>query len=284
MLSTIYPDSYTNSSAQANVASITFAGTVVGMLFFGYTSDHFSRKWSLFTSTIIIILFAILGTASYGAGGSPSGLLTALVVYRFFLGIGMSIYTINEIHFADYNRHWRRISSRQRRLCRIDGRAQARNTEQVVHSIHKRPNRLGILHQRNRCHGRCPRHGRESSSRCLADLSRNRYHSSSFAALPASQVTRARSIQARIFGQSENSLATHYQVLLVSPQYRQHHLVHLRLQRLLFRYLRDLHPGQFARRICASVEESGVEYSDQFLLYAWLPRWCFCRRSALHGS
>jgi MFS family permease len=91
MLKTIYPDAYANSSAQANVASITFAGTVVGMLFFGYTSDHFSRKWSLFTSTIIIILFAILGTASYGAGDSPHGLLTALVVYRFFLGIGEPI-------------------------------------------------------------------------------------------------------------------------------------------------------------------------------------------------
>ena len=97
MLKTIYPDSYANSSAQANVSSITFAGTVVGMLFFGYTSDHFSRKWSLFTSTIIIILFAILGTASYGAGGSPSGLLTALVVYRFFLGIGASF--LSRLHF-----------------------------------------------------------------------------------------------------------------------------------------------------------------------------------------
>ncbi|KAF9697980.1 hypothetical protein EKO04_004532 [Ascochyta lentis] len=89
MLSRIYPDAYTSSSAQANVASITFAGTVVGMLFFGYTSDHFSRKWSLFVSTIIIILFAALGTGSYGAGGSPSGLLAALVAYRFFLGIGI---------------------------------------------------------------------------------------------------------------------------------------------------------------------------------------------------
>ena len=88
MLSYIYPDAYKTSSAQANVASITFAGTVVGMLFFGYTSDHFSRKWSLFASTIIIILFAALGTGSYGAGGSPSGLLAALVAYRFFLGIG----------------------------------------------------------------------------------------------------------------------------------------------------------------------------------------------------
>jgi MFS family permease len=88
MLSRIYPKAYTSSSAQANVASITFAGTVVGMLFFGYTSDHFSRKWSLFASTIIIILFAALGTGSYGAGGSPTGLLAALVAYRFFLGIG----------------------------------------------------------------------------------------------------------------------------------------------------------------------------------------------------
>lgn len=88
MLKTIYPDSYVNSSAQANVSSITFAGTVLGMLFFGYTSDHFSRKWSLLVSTLIIILFAALGAGSYGAGGSPTGLLAALVAYRFFLGIG----------------------------------------------------------------------------------------------------------------------------------------------------------------------------------------------------
>ena len=91
MLSTIYPDAYEGSSAQANVASITFAGTVLGMLFFGYTSDHYSRKWSLFASTIIIILFATLGTGSYGAGGSPKGLLAALVAYRFFLGIGKQL-------------------------------------------------------------------------------------------------------------------------------------------------------------------------------------------------
>jgi MFS family permease len=40
-------------------------------------------------STIILILFAILATASYGAGGSAGGLLAALVAYRFFLGIGI---------------------------------------------------------------------------------------------------------------------------------------------------------------------------------------------------
>ncbi|KAF2801096.1 MFS general substrate transporter [Melanomma pulvis-pyrius CBS 109.77] len=89
MLKKIYPDAYKHSSAQANISSITFAGTVLGMLFFGYTSDHFSRKWSLLASTIIIILFAALGAGSYGAGGSPTGLLAALAAYRFFLGIGI---------------------------------------------------------------------------------------------------------------------------------------------------------------------------------------------------
>lgn len=89
MLSAIYPKEYAGSAAQANVSSITFAGTVVGMLFFGYTSDHYSRKWSLFVSTLIILLFAALGAGSYGAHDSIGGLLAALTAYRFFLGIGI---------------------------------------------------------------------------------------------------------------------------------------------------------------------------------------------------
>ncbi|KAK4987967.1 glycerophosphoinositol permease [Elasticomyces elasticus] len=89
MLKIIYGKAYSNSPAQSNVSSITFAGTVVGMLIFGYTSDHYSRKWSLFFSTIIILVFAALGAGSYGAGGSVGGLLAALTAYRFFLGIGI---------------------------------------------------------------------------------------------------------------------------------------------------------------------------------------------------
>lgn len=84
-----YPDVYPNSVAKANASSIVFAGTVVGQLFFGWMSDHVSRKYALLTSTLVLILFAILGTASYGAGGSVSGLLTAFTAYRFFLGIGI---------------------------------------------------------------------------------------------------------------------------------------------------------------------------------------------------
>jgi MFS family permease len=89
MLKQIYGPTFTNSSAVANINSITFVGTVLGMLFFGYTSDKYSRKWSLMASTLILILFAILATASYGYHGSPAGMFAALTAYRFFLGIGI---------------------------------------------------------------------------------------------------------------------------------------------------------------------------------------------------
>ncbi|OJJ02706.1 hypothetical protein ASPVEDRAFT_131818 [Aspergillus versicolor CBS 583.65] len=89
MLSMIYADAYTKSSASKNVSSIAFAGTVVGMLFFGVLSDHWSRKGSLLASTLILILFAILSTGSYGYHGSVYGLFSALAAYRFFLGIGI---------------------------------------------------------------------------------------------------------------------------------------------------------------------------------------------------
>jgi MFS family permease len=89
MLGRIYGTAFTDSKSYSNVSSIAFVGTVVGQLFFGYTSDHISRKWSLVVSTIILILFAILATGSYGAGGSLEGMLAALTAYRFFLGIGI---------------------------------------------------------------------------------------------------------------------------------------------------------------------------------------------------
>ena len=89
VLTKIYGKQYTDSSAAQNVSSIAFAGTVVGQLFFGYTSDHYSRKWSLLAATIILFIFAALGAGSYGAGGSIPGLFAALTAYRFLLGIGI---------------------------------------------------------------------------------------------------------------------------------------------------------------------------------------------------
>ena len=89
MLGILYPDEYANSPASQNVSSIVFAGTVVGQLVFGYVSDHWSRKWTLFTSTMILIVFAILCAGSWGLHGSVYGMLAALTAYRFFLGIGI---------------------------------------------------------------------------------------------------------------------------------------------------------------------------------------------------
>lgn len=39
-LAALYKKEYTNSDAQSNVTAIAFAGTVLGQLIFGYTSDR----------------------------------------------------------------------------------------------------------------------------------------------------------------------------------------------------------------------------------------------------
>lgn len=88
MLKTLYTTEYTGSSAQRNVSSIAFAGTVVGQLAFGYLSDHWSRSNALLLSTVILIVFAALGAGSYG-GGTVNGIFAALTAYRFLLGIGI---------------------------------------------------------------------------------------------------------------------------------------------------------------------------------------------------
>ncbi|CZR52209.1 related to GIT1-Glycerophosphoinositol transporter also able to mediate low-affinity phosphate transport [Phialocephala subalpina] len=89
MLKKIYGTEYTGSNAQKNISAITFAGTVVGQLVFGYTSDKWSRKNSLLLSTLILIVFAALGAGSYGYHGSLQGMFAALTAYRFLVGIGI---------------------------------------------------------------------------------------------------------------------------------------------------------------------------------------------------
>jgi MFS family permease len=89
MLGKIYGTRFKESNGILLLNPMTFAGTALGMLLFGFTSDHWSRKGSLLASTVIIIVFAILQTASYGAGGTMESMVLALTVYRFFLGIGI---------------------------------------------------------------------------------------------------------------------------------------------------------------------------------------------------
>lgn len=88
-LGLLYPKQYEHSTYHQNITAIAFAGTVVGQLFFGYTSDRYSRKNSLLASTIILIVFAALGAGAWGANGTVNGLLAALTAYRFLLGIGI---------------------------------------------------------------------------------------------------------------------------------------------------------------------------------------------------
>jgi len=71
------------------LSSLGFAGTVVGMLTFGYISDKFGRKFGMMTATGIVALFSGLSAASSGAHGSVGGLLSMLSAMRFLLGIGV---------------------------------------------------------------------------------------------------------------------------------------------------------------------------------------------------
>lgn len=88
-LSTLYPAQVANSSALSNVSSIAFVGTIVGQLSFGYISDKFSRKLGMLISSILLIVFSVLCAGSYGGKNNVEGMLIALTVYRFFLGIGI---------------------------------------------------------------------------------------------------------------------------------------------------------------------------------------------------
>ncbi|CAJ2505246.1 Uu.00g126400.m01.CDS01 [Anthostomella pinea] len=83
-----YGDVYKNSNAYSVVPAIAFAGTVVGQLVFGYTSDKWSRKDSLLVSTVILIVFTALAAGSYWHG-EAHGLFSMLTAWRFFVGVGI---------------------------------------------------------------------------------------------------------------------------------------------------------------------------------------------------
>ncbi|KAK8145567.1 hypothetical protein G3M48_004248 [Beauveria asiatica] len=87
-LSRQYGKIYDTSRAKDVVASVAFAGTVLGQLIFGFTSDHWSRSNSLVTSTAILIIFTALAAGSYWHGEAV-GMFNMLAAWRFFVGIGI---------------------------------------------------------------------------------------------------------------------------------------------------------------------------------------------------
>ncbi|EEB08488.1 glycerophosphodiester transporter [Schizosaccharomyces japonicus yFS275] len=89
ILKKLYPTETAHSSALKNVGMIAYVGTLVGQLTFGYISDQIGRKRGMITATIILIVSIALCAGAYGNHGSIKGMITALIVYRFFLGIGI---------------------------------------------------------------------------------------------------------------------------------------------------------------------------------------------------
>ncbi|KAG5417825.1 GIT3 [Candida metapsilosis] len=84
----IYKEEFTKSSAMSNVASIAFAGTVVGQLGFGYISDRIARRGGMMVANVMLIVFTLLcAVGSWGA--TTQGFFACLTVWRFFLGVGI---------------------------------------------------------------------------------------------------------------------------------------------------------------------------------------------------
>ncbi|KAG0705715.1 major facilitator superfamily domain-containing protein [Suillus ampliporus] len=88
LLTRIYPTGITTNYS-TTLRSVAFAGTVVGMLTFGYLSDKVGRKFGMMAATGIVALFSGLSAASSGANDSLNGMLAMLIACRFLLGIGV---------------------------------------------------------------------------------------------------------------------------------------------------------------------------------------------------
>ncbi|EEB08961.2 glycerophosphodiester transporter [Schizosaccharomyces japonicus yFS275] len=89
ILRKLYPAETKHSHALQNVGMIAYVGTIVGQLSFGYVSDQIGRKRGMIVATVILIVATALCTGAYGPHGSIDGMITALIVYRFFLGVGI---------------------------------------------------------------------------------------------------------------------------------------------------------------------------------------------------
>ncbi|PKI82365.1 hypothetical protein MVES1_003476 [Malassezia vespertilionis] len=86
ILSKLYKDVMQDKSS--TVTAIGFAGTVVGMLSFGYYSDAVGRKSGMIIAVLIIIVFSALSSGAYYKGETV-GMVNMLIAWRFFTGVGV---------------------------------------------------------------------------------------------------------------------------------------------------------------------------------------------------
>ncbi|EPQ52931.1 MFS Git1p-like glycerophosphoinositol and glycerophosphocholine permease [Gloeophyllum trabeum ATCC 11539] len=79
----------TKNNYSTTLSSLAFAGTIVGMVSFGYLADKVGRKFGMMFASGIVAVFSGLSAASHGANGSLGGMLAMLSACRFLLGIGI---------------------------------------------------------------------------------------------------------------------------------------------------------------------------------------------------
>ncbi|KAG8702438.1 hypothetical protein FRC08_003490 [Ceratobasidium sp. 394] len=89
ILRRLYPAELAKHNYGTTLSSLAFAGTIVGMLLFGYLSDKVGRKFGMMSATVIVAVFSFLSACSSGAHGSIGGMLAMLSACRFLLGIGV---------------------------------------------------------------------------------------------------------------------------------------------------------------------------------------------------
>ncbi|KAI0721315.1 MFS Git1p-like glycerophosphoinositol permease [Cerioporus squamosus] len=84
----LYPIEYT-SDVSTRVSNALLVGAVLGQVVVGLLCDRIGRKAALVTTTLLIVIGAILGTAAHGAHGSVQGMFWFLTVARGITGVGV---------------------------------------------------------------------------------------------------------------------------------------------------------------------------------------------------
>ncbi|SCZ96800.1 BZ3500_MvSof-1268-A1-R1_Chr4-1g06733 [Microbotryum saponariae] len=88
ILRRLYPKQFPGNYSTL-FSAMGFAGTVLGMLSFGFLVDRTGRKGGMMLAAVIVAVAACLQTGAYGAKGSHKGMFNALIAYRFISGIGI---------------------------------------------------------------------------------------------------------------------------------------------------------------------------------------------------
>jgi MFS family permease len=80
-----YPKDYT-SDVSTRVSNALLVGEIFGQVVIGLTCDYLGRKFTIITTTALIVIGGILATASNGV--TVSGLFWMLTVSRGIVGFG----------------------------------------------------------------------------------------------------------------------------------------------------------------------------------------------------